>query len=75
MEYAEGGDLQKKISAAQKQKALIPEFKIWKMLFQMLSGMSEGGVEDFGSFEDPARYDNPAPGPEVCECVHSEWRI
>lgn len=38
MEYADGGDLQKKISEALKKKSLIPETTIWKMLYQMLLG-------------------------------------
>jgi hypothetical protein len=38
MEYAEKGDLQKRIDQAIKAKHLIPEKEIWKMLSDVTNG-------------------------------------
>jgi hypothetical protein len=38
MEYADGGDAQKKIDASIKNKSLIPESTIWKMLCHIVLG-------------------------------------
>lgn len=39
MEYADGGDLQKRITEAQKQKAFINEKEIWKAIVHVLRGL------------------------------------
>lgn len=41
MEYADGGDLLKKIENHKKQKVLIPEIEIWKVFIHLLYGLNE----------------------------------
>ena len=41
MEWADGGDLQKKIDNAIKNKQLIPEKEIWKMMTHVVNGLSD----------------------------------
>ena len=39
MEYAEEGDLRKKIENTKKHKKITPEIEIWKVLIHLLHGL------------------------------------